>query len=108
MILACPSAGMTYYHAWEPFLFDEFLPHLRETYKTDQTVIFGMSMGGYGALKFAFARPDQFAPGSRDATDSRASVRRVKGYRSQSHPSRCRRSTGIDRRCPRRSNGRSE
>jgi S-formylglutathione hydrolase len=60
MILATPTAGMNYYHEWEPFLFDEFIPHLRTTYRTTATVIFGMSMGGYGALKFAFARPEMF------------------------------------------------
>src|SRR5579862_1670557 len=60
MVLATPTAGMSYYHAWEPFLFDEFIPRLRQAYRTTATVMFGMSMGGYGALKFAFARPALF------------------------------------------------
>ena len=61
MVLASPTAAMSYYHCWEPFVFDEFIPHLRDTYRTAATAMFGMSMGGYGALKFAFARPDVFA-----------------------------------------------
>lgn len=61
MVLACPSAAMSYYHGWEPFVFDQFLPHLRDTCRTTSTVMFGMSMGGYGALKFAFERPTEFA-----------------------------------------------
>jgi S-formylglutathione hydrolase len=60
MVLATPTAAMSYYHGWEQFLFDQFIPHLREAYRTTATVLFGMSMGGYGALKFAFERPELF------------------------------------------------
>jgi S-formylglutathione hydrolase len=72
MVLATPSAGMSYYHdladrsvRWEAFLADDFLRHLRSRFdlRSDPrwTAITGISMGGYGALKIAFARPKQFA-----------------------------------------------
>ncbi len=88
MVVATPSPGMTYYLEdslgnirWDSFLADEFVPHLRATYKvaTDRssTAITGISIGGYGALKTAFARPHQFGivaamqpmlePGSHDS-----------------------------------------
>lgn len=70
-VLASPSAGMSYYLEdeatnthWDRFIVDIFLPHLRATGSVraarDATVIAGMSMGGYGALKVAFAYPEQF------------------------------------------------
>src|SRR3984893_12072185 len=88
MVLATPSAGMSYYLddpgscvRWDRFLADEFLPHLRATCNVaadrSSTAITGISMGGYGALKTAFAHPDTFGivaamqpmlePGLRDA-----------------------------------------
>jgi S-formylglutathione hydrolase len=88
MVLATPSAGMSYYLddpdsgvRWERFLADDFLPHLRATCNVaadrSSTAITGISMGGYGALKTAFAHPDTFGtvaamqpmlePGLRDA-----------------------------------------
>jgi S-formylglutathione hydrolase len=71
MVLATPSPGMSYYledslgsMRWDSFLSEEFVPHLRATCNigTDRlsTAITGISVGGYGALKTAFARPDQF------------------------------------------------
>jgi S-formylglutathione hydrolase len=62
MVLATPSAGMSYYLDWDPFIVDEFIPHLRATCNVDATTaITGISMGGYGALKIAFAHPEEFA-----------------------------------------------
>jgi S-formylglutathione hydrolase len=72
MVLATPNAGMSYYHdysdgsaRWEPFIAEDFVSHLRATYNiaadASLTAIAGISMGGYGALKIAFARPDHFA-----------------------------------------------
>ena len=50
---------------WDSFLFDEFVPHLRATCNISSdrlsTIITGISIGGYGALKTAFAHPDEFA-----------------------------------------------
>ena len=68
MVLATPSAGMSYYIEdpvdgvrWERFLVDEFVPHLRAVCQANSlTAITGFSMGGYGALKTAFAHPEKF------------------------------------------------
>jgi S-formylglutathione hydrolase len=64
MVFATPSAGMSYYpedplgERWDSFLLEEFIPHV-ETGAA--TAITGISMGGYGALKLAFAHPEKFA-----------------------------------------------
>jgi S-formylglutathione hydrolase len=71
MVVATPSAGMSYYFddpesgaRWESFLAEDFPAHLRATcnVRTDRagTAVTGLSMGGYGALKLAFARPELF------------------------------------------------
>ena len=71
MVVATPSPGMSYYLEdsasgirWDSFLVDEFVPHLRQTCHVavdkSATAITGISVGGYGALKAAFAHPDQF------------------------------------------------
>ncbi|HXB71622.1 MAG TPA: alpha/beta hydrolase-fold protein [Candidatus Acidoferrales bacterium] len=69
MIIAAPTAGLDYYMEepagpirWDSFLAGDFVPHLRSTCNvSDSTVIAGISGGGYGALKAAFARPNLFA-----------------------------------------------
>jgi S-formylglutathione hydrolase len=61
MILATPSAGMSYYLGWDRFVIEEFIPHLRAMYATGATAITGISMGGFGALNIAFAHPENFA-----------------------------------------------
>jgi S-formylglutathione hydrolase len=68
MVFATPSAGMSYYledpagERWESFILEHFIPHLRRTLNISaRTAITGMSMGGYGALKIAFAHPESFA-----------------------------------------------
>lgn len=69
MIIATPSAGIDYYMEdqagpirWDSFLADDFVPHLRSTCNVNNTtVIAGISGGGYGALKLAFARPKLFS-----------------------------------------------
>jgi S-formylglutathione hydrolase len=72
MVLASPSADMSYYledpergERWDAFVADAFLKHLQTTcdVRTDRhsTTIAGMSMGGYGVLKIAFAYPERFA-----------------------------------------------
>jgi len=89
MVIASASTGALSYYLdhpdgsarWETFIAEDILAHLRGNYNAGQdrasTFIAGISMGGYGALKIAFARPDQFAavaaiqpllePGYRDA-----------------------------------------
>jgi S-formylglutathione hydrolase len=69
MIVATPTAGLDYYMEdpagpirWDSFLAGDFLPHLRSVCNVSQsTVMAGISGGGYGALKLAFARPHLFA-----------------------------------------------
>ena len=73
MVIASASTGaMSYYldhpegsPRWETLIAENFLAQLRDNYNAGQdrasTFIAGISMGGYGALKIAFARPDQFA-----------------------------------------------
>jgi S-formylglutathione hydrolase len=73
MVIASASTGaMSYYldhpdgsARWETLIAEDFLAGLRDKYNAGQdrgsTFIAGISMGGYGALKIAFARPDQFA-----------------------------------------------
>jgi S-formylglutathione hydrolase len=67
MVFATPSAGMGYYaedpdgERWDSFVIEQFIPHLRATLNTGPTAITGISMGGYGALKIAFAHPELFA-----------------------------------------------
>jgi enterochelin esterase-like enzyme len=84
MIVVYASGGQrTYYtdssaaHSLpETEIIDELIPMIDATYRTnpvrDQRAIAGMSMGGFGALKFAFKHPElfssvtAFAPGIRD------------------------------------------
>ena len=85
MVFATPSADTSYYVEdpaegvrWESFIVDDLVPHLRSTCNVNLVAaITGISMGGYGALKTAFANPEKFAavavmnpmlePGLRDA-----------------------------------------
>jgi S-formylglutathione hydrolase len=50
---------------WESFIAQDFLSHLRRTYKVGSdrrsTIITGTSMGGHGSLRIAFRNPDRFA-----------------------------------------------
>jgi S-formylglutathione hydrolase len=69
MTIATPTSGLDYYMEdsagpirWDSFLAGDFIPHLRASCNvSDSTVIAGISGGGYGALKLAFARPHIFA-----------------------------------------------
>jgi len=68
MIVATPTPGPDYYMEdragtirWDSFLAAGLVPHLRATCQAGgATVIAGISGGGYGALKLAFARPQLF------------------------------------------------
>src|ERR1700693_2837704 len=50
---------------WESFIAQDFIAHLRRTYKVRSdrysTIISGTSMGGHGSLRIAFRNPDRFA-----------------------------------------------
>ena len=72
MVVATPSAGRSFYmdykdgsQKWETFLVTEFLDHLRAKYKVTRerrgTLLFGISMGGMGALRMGFKYPEKFA-----------------------------------------------
>jgi S-formylglutathione hydrolase len=67
MIFATPSAGMSYYledpigTRWDSFIVDDLIPHLAAKFEVSAVAITGISMGGYGALKIAFANPEKFA-----------------------------------------------
>jgi S-formylglutathione hydrolase len=68
MIVATPTAGLDYYLEdaagtirWDSFFVEDLIPHIRGEFSaSDATVIAGISGGGYGALKLAFARPELF------------------------------------------------
>lgn len=72
MVIVTPSAGRSFYmdykdgsQKWESFIVGPFLDHLRETYKVSRerrgALLFGVSMGGMGALRLGFKYPDKFA-----------------------------------------------
>jgi S-formylglutathione hydrolase len=68
MIVATPTAGLDYYLEdgagtirWDSFFVSDLIPHLRSEFHASETaVVTGISGGGYGALKLAFARPELF------------------------------------------------
>ncbi len=71
MLVVTPSAGRSFYmdykdgsQKWESFIVGPFLQHLRATYKVSRerkgTLLFGISMGGLGALRLGFKYPDKF------------------------------------------------
>jgi S-formylglutathione hydrolase FrmB len=70
-VVLAPSAGRTFYLnsengkvRYEDFFIKEFMPQMERRYRIWGTRatrgITGVSMGGYGALRFAFKYPDQF------------------------------------------------
>lgn len=71
-LVLAPSAGHSFYVnsadgkvRYEDFFLKEFVPQMEKKYRADGTRakrgITGVSMGGYGALRFAFKYPDEFA-----------------------------------------------
>ena len=71
LVAATPSAGRSFYldradgsQRWETFLADELLPHLIERTGAgrggEAVALCGVSMGGLGALRLAFGRPERF------------------------------------------------
>ena len=65
LLVACVSTathGGFYINPWESLVADEFPRHLAERFRADLDTILlmGASMGGYGALKIAFADPARF------------------------------------------------
>src|SRR6266404_2751167 len=71
-VIITPDAGRSFYinskdgrTKYEDFFLREFMPAMEKRYHLAHTregrVISGISMGGYGALRFAFAHPELFA-----------------------------------------------
>ncbi len=71
VVIIMPDAGMSYYmnsidgkYLYEDYFFHELMPYIEHTYRITAgkryRSIAGQSMGGYGALLYAFHRPDLF------------------------------------------------
>jgi S-formylglutathione hydrolase len=100
MVAVTPSAGRSFYmdykngsEKWETFLVTEFLDHLRARFKVTRerkgTLLFGISMGGMGALRIGFKYPEKFGavaamePGIDPVLKWKDLTSRYKFYRSQ-------------------------
>lgn len=67
-IIIMPDAGTTWYvdlkEKMETAFFNDMIPHVEKTYRTlttrDGRLIGGLSMGGYGALRYALKYPEKF------------------------------------------------
>src|SRR5882757_9537879 len=70
-LIAAPEGGQTFYInsadgrvRYGDFLLQEFIPPIESKYRIKKgrgdRAISGISMGGYGALRFAFAHPEMF------------------------------------------------
>ncbi len=71
MVVVTPSASRSFYmdfkdgsQKWETFIVTDFLEHLRSRFKVTKerkgTLLFGISMGGLGALRLGFKHPEKF------------------------------------------------
>jgi putative tributyrin esterase len=71
--IICPDGGDSWYadswrienHFYESWFTDEFVPHVEAKFNIgrsrEKRAVGGLSMGGYGAFKFAFRRPQMFS-----------------------------------------------
>ena len=100
MVVVTPSAGRSFYmdykdgsEKWETFIVTEFLDHLRAKFRVTRerkgTLLFGISMGGLGALRIGFKYPEKFGalaalePGIDPVLKWRDLSSRYKFYRGQ-------------------------
>ncbi len=71
-LIVAPEGGRTFYVnsadgsvRYSDFFLQEFIPHIENKYRIsigrNNRAISGISMGGYGALHFAFAHPEMFS-----------------------------------------------
>ena len=71
-LIVAPEGGRTFYVnsadgsvRYSDFFLREFIPHIENKYRISSgrknRAISGISMGGYGALRFAFAHPEMFS-----------------------------------------------
>lgn len=58
--LSTPTVGGFYLGKWERLVAEEFPAHLASEFHAGPIALLGSSMGGYGALKIAFADPGRF------------------------------------------------
>src|SRR2546427_10064994 len=72
-LIVAPEGRRTFYInssdgsvRYNDFFLREFIPHIENHYRVrpdrSSRAISGISMGGYGALRFAFAHPEMFSP----------------------------------------------
>lgn len=77
-LLVAPEGKQTFYInsadgrvRYNDFFLQEFIPHIESKYRVradrQSRGVTGVSMGGYGALRFAFAHPDVFSSVSAEA-----------------------------------------
>ncbi|MGI8469736.1 MAG: alpha/beta hydrolase [Pyrinomonadaceae bacterium] len=67
-VIVCAEGGDNWYtdgkHFYESYFFDELFPAVENSFNIrkakESRAIAGLSMGGYGAFKFAFRRPEMF------------------------------------------------
>ncbi|MEP6903317.1 MAG: alpha/beta hydrolase family protein [Actinomycetota bacterium] len=71
-LIICPDGGDNWYSDnekvpnffYESYIFQELIPAIEKNFKVNKSresrAIAGLSMGGYGAFKFAFRRPEMF------------------------------------------------
>ncbi|MFI1988899.1 alpha/beta hydrolase-fold protein [Actinoplanes sp. NPDC020271] len=62
-LVACistPTVGGFYLGRWERLVAAEFPAHLASEFSAGPIALLGSSMGGYGALRIAFAEPERF------------------------------------------------
>lgn len=71
-IIVCPDGKNSWYsdnpnlenHFFESYIFDEIIPDVESRFRVesrrDSRAVGGLSMGGYGAFKFAFRKPELF------------------------------------------------
>jgi S-formylglutathione hydrolase FrmB len=71
-LVVAPEGGRSFYinsandaFRYNDFFIQEFIPHIERRYRVrpgrNGRAITGLSMGGYGALRFAFAHPEMFS-----------------------------------------------
>jgi S-formylglutathione hydrolase FrmB len=71
-LIVAPEGGQTFYInsanglvRYSDFFLQEFIPHIETSYRISKgrsnRAISGISMGGYGALRFAFSHPEMFS-----------------------------------------------
>ncbi len=71
-LIICPEGGDNWYsdnteiadHYYESYFFEELIPEVERKFNAGKNrnsrAVAGLSMGGYGAFKFAFCRPEMF------------------------------------------------